>query len=140
MSDDEPITLYPFRLRNPLTGKWHLARWKASAEEIAAQNGEWIIDGDPVVYRTLGATSNFQPWGRRPAPSPSVEMHPQRSSPPAIDPQERFLALTFLRRYVTYSTRRGQYGRADGAAALYRELVDRHERTVIHAAVEAPGA
>jgi hypothetical protein len=122
VNDDEPVTLYPFRLRNPLTGKWHLARWKASAEEIAAQNGEWIIDGPPVVYRSLGATSNFQPWRPRPAPSPSVEMHPQRSSPPAIDPMERFLTLTFLRRYVTYCTRRRQHDRAQGAAILHREL------------------
>jgi hypothetical protein len=117
VSEDEPVTLYPFRLRNPVTGKWHLARWKATAEEIAEQGG--VIDGSPVTYRSRGATSNFQPFGPRRVESSRLEMHPQRGLP-GIDAMERFLAVTFLRRYVTYCTRRRQYGKAQGAAELWR--------------------
>ena len=34
MSDDEPIARYPFRLRDPLSGKWYRTRWKTSLADI----------------------------------------------------------------------------------------------------------
>jgi hypothetical protein len=49
-------------------------------------------------------------------------IHPQREMPPAIDKVERFLALVFLRRHVTYCMRRRQYAQAQGAAKLHREI------------------
>jgi hypothetical protein len=126
MADHAPIVVYPFRKRDPLTGKWYRARWKASAELIAEHAGEWIVDGPPEVYQALGPTSGFQrarPYvaGRFDA---GLQLDPQRAEPPAIDARERFLARLFLRRYVTYCTRRAQHARAAGAATLWRELLD----------------
>jgi hypothetical protein len=121
MSADKPTILFPFHLRDPLTGKWHRARWKASAEEIAEHNGEWIVDGPPEVYGALGLTSDFMRW--KPPPEPvRLLMHPQREMPPAIDKLERFLALLFLRRYVTHCARRRRFAQAQGAAKLHREI------------------
>jgi hypothetical protein len=120
MSDDQPLTLYAFRLRNSVTGKWHRARWKATAEEIAAQGDEWVIEGEPVTYSKLGA--HFQPWQPRTALPANAVLHPQRSPATPLDPLERFLALTFLRRHVTYCTRRRRFSAAQGAAMLHREL------------------
>ena len=112
MSDDEPTVLYAFRKRDPLTGKWYRARWKASLVDIESCGG--VIDGPPETYRQLGTTSNFQAQ-RPPAPRDDPQqMHPQRESPPAIDQLER--------RYATYCVRRRRYAQAQGAAALWREL------------------
>jgi len=123
VSDDQPTILYPFRKRDPLTGKWYRARYKASAAEIAEHDGEWIVDGAPEVYRALGSTSGFRPW-QDPPPPAQLLMHPQRELPPAIDALERFLALTFLRRHVTYCVRRRLFAQGQGAATLHRELRD----------------
>jgi hypothetical protein len=121
VSDDKPTVLYPFRKRDPLTGKWHRARWKVSAEEIAKHNGEWIIDGAPETYGCLGLTSDF--ILHKPSPEPvRLLMHPQREMPPAIDKLERFLALVFLRRYITFCIRRRRFAQAQGAARLHREI------------------
>jgi hypothetical protein len=127
VSDDKPTILYPFRLRDSLTGKWRRARWKASAQEIAEHNGEWVIDGPAEVYGALGLTSDFMPRQAPPEPVRLV-MHPQREMPPAIDKLERFLALVFLRRHVTYCIRRRQFAQAQGAAALWREMGADDER------------
>jgi len=40
MSEDERNVRYPFRKRDPLTGKWYRARWKASLAEIESHAGE----------------------------------------------------------------------------------------------------
>ena len=124
MSSGQPTILYPFRKRDPITGKWYRARYKVSAEEIAQHNGEWIVDGPPEVHRALGPTSGFHPW-RRPQETSPLLIHPQREAPPAIDSLERFLALTFLRRYITYCVRRRRFARMQGAARLHRELAQR---------------
>ena len=122
MSDDKPVVLYPFRKRDSLTGKWYRARWKASLAEIEAHRGEWVIDGAPETYRTLGATSNFQVEHPPVLRDDRPQIHPQRASPPAINAMERFLACVFLRRYATYCVRRRRYAQAQGAAALHWEL------------------
>jgi hypothetical protein len=121
MSDDESAILYPFRKRDPLTGKWYRARWKASLADIERCGG--MVDGEPEVRRPLGPMAGFHPY--RDPPSRHVEplqMHPQRERPPAIDQLEHFLACAFLRRYATYCVRRKRYAQAQGAAALWREL------------------
>src|SRR5260221_14711972 len=114
MSDDEPIVLYPFRLRDPLSGKWYRARWKASLEEIESHAGEWVGDGDPDVYRSFYKAGPDAEHMQSPR-SPTLP-------PPAADEIERFLACVFLRRYVTYCVRRKRYAQAQGAAGLWREL------------------
>ena len=120
-SDNVPIILYPFRRRDPLSGKWYRARYKVSEEQLAQHEGEWIVDGPPEVHRSLGPTSGFQP--RPPPPGPvRLLLHPQREMPPAIDKLERFLALTFLRRHVTYCVRRRRFAQAQAAAKLHREI------------------
>ena len=53
--------LYPFRARDPLTGKWYWARHKAEQHEIAARYAEWEIIGPPEFRRPAGTT--FSPWG-----------------------------------------------------------------------------
>jgi hypothetical protein len=51
MSDDKPVVLYPFRLRDVLTGKWYRARWNASLEDIEARGG--VVDGRPRPIASL---------------------------------------------------------------------------------------
>ena len=120
MSERKPTVLYPFKKRDSRTGKWHRARWKASAEEIAEHHGDWIVDGPPEIYGALGKTSDFM---QKPPPNPvRLLMHPQRDMPPAIDKLERFLALMFLRRHITYCARRRLFSQAQGAAKLHREI------------------
>lgn len=115
-----PVVIYPFRKRDPITGKWYRARWKASLEEIARLGG--VVDGPPDVREHLGATSGFQVH-RPPDPrDDELELHPQRAHPPAIDASERYLAALFLRRYATYCTRRRRFAQAQGAAMLFAEL------------------
>jgi hypothetical protein len=121
MSDRKPTILYPFRKRDSRTGKWHRARWRASAEEIAEHKGDWIVDGPPETYGALGKTSDFLLLAPPPKPV-RLLMHPQREMPPAIDTLERFLALMFLRRHVTYCMRSRLFSQAQGAAKLHREI------------------
>ena len=44
-----PIELFPFRYRDPLSGKWKRARYVATREEIAARHTEWEIIGPPEI-------------------------------------------------------------------------------------------
>jgi len=43
------LELFPFRYRNPTTGKWIRARYVAERHEIAARDapGDWDIIGPP---------------------------------------------------------------------------------------------
>ena len=43
------IELFPFRLRDPLTGKWYKARWKATAADITKRGGEIVGPGEARV-------------------------------------------------------------------------------------------
>jgi len=49
-------------------------------------------------------------------------MQPQLATPAAIDRLKSFLVGAFLRRYVTYSARRGRYAQINGAARLLATL------------------
>ena len=54
------LFLFPFRARDPLTGKWYRARYKAERHEIAARYAEWEIIGPPEIRQPTGAS--FNPW------------------------------------------------------------------------------
>jgi hypothetical protein len=135
-----PLTLYPFRYRNPVTGKWVRARYVAEPREIAERYAEWEITG-PAEIRSRGNSGSFNPYRKPPAdhlppveePPPEPES-PEREPPdneppeppieeppieePPIDAVEAFLVRLFLRRYVTYCARRRLFDRAARAAML----------------------
>ena len=52
--------LFPFRFRDPLTGRWIRARYKATREEIAARYTDAEIIGPAEIRRAEGA--GFAPW------------------------------------------------------------------------------
>jgi hypothetical protein len=56
----EPLTLYPFRFRDSVSGKWVRARYRAERSEIAARYTEWEITGAAEVRERGGAA--FSPW------------------------------------------------------------------------------
>src|SRR5262245_23941455 len=111
-----PKQLYPFRYRDPLTGKWVKARYIAERHEIAARYKEWEIIGAPEIREPV-STGYFRPYPSRvAAPVSNVERAPM------LDGVERFLALVFLRRYVTYCARRRRFAQMEGAAKLARAI------------------
>ena len=120
------VELFPFRYRDPLTGRWVKARYRATPEEIAARHTEWEITGPAEMRSPIG--SAFNPYRvvphaelkRLEEPTPQINPHLER--PPAINAGECFLTALFLRRYVTYCARRRRYAQMQGAASLYREI------------------
>lgn len=56
----EPLTLYPFRFRNPVSGKRVRARYVAERREIAARYAEWDITEAPAIRARGGAA--FSQW------------------------------------------------------------------------------
>jgi len=52
------LQLFPFRYRNPVTGKWVRARYVASREEIAKGNVEWEII-DPPEFRDVDLDARY---------------------------------------------------------------------------------
>jgi hypothetical protein len=122
VSDKHEIHLYSFRKRDPLTGKWYRARYKATEDEIAEVGG--IIDGPAEVRYVSGLAGGgyFRPYSAplpqrlKAAPLDNVQMRP------TLDAVERSLAFAFLRRLATYYTRRGRFAQAQGAAGLWHDL------------------
>jgi hypothetical protein len=86
------VELFPFRYRDPLTGRWVKARYKATPEEIAARFVEWEITGPAEVRLPIGGA--FNPYRvvphtevkRSEEPAPQINPHLER--PPAIDMSE----------------------------------------------------
>src|SRR5678815_5645810 len=116
------LELFAFRYRDPRTGIWMRARYRAARDEIAARYSEWEIVGagemrdvDPGARYFTPHTSSLDAALRR-----YNERPPELA--PAIDAAEAFLIAVFLRRYVTYCARRGRYAAMNGAARLYAEL------------------
>ena len=105
------IELYPFRFRDPRTGKWVRARYKASLDEIRARYDRWQTIGPPEIREPV---MMFTPFGERTEP-------PLKLSP-TLDEAERFLAQVFLRRYITWCARSRRFAQMQGAAQLYREI------------------
>jgi hypothetical protein len=116
------LELYPFRFKDPVTGKWVRARYRATVRDIAGRYQTWEITG-PVV-RPASPSSGFDPfrklvahseWARLSEAPPDVEARP-------ADAVEIALVETFLRRYVTYCARRRRFAAMNGAAQLLRSL------------------
>jgi len=109
-----PKEVYPFRHRDPLTGKWVRARYLAERHEIAERYREWEITGPPELRGD--SSGSFNPWQANVAMPANLE----RARP--LRDGERYLTLLFLRRYVRYCARRRRYAQMEGAALLARRL------------------
>ena len=113
------MELFPFRFRDPLTGKWVRARYRASRAEITARHKEWEITGPPENRQALEPGRYFSPYRvAHPVPT-NVEQVP------CLAAGEQFLVLLFLRRYVTYCARRQWFARMQGAANLARAVASK---------------
>ena len=112
-----PIELYPFRFRDPRTGKWVRARYVATLAELKSRYREWEIIGPPET-RGDAPVQMFQPEPSRMSSRPA-EAGPDLA--PAIDATEQFLLRVFLRRYVTYLARRQRWKQMQGAVRLFAD-------------------
>jgi len=121
------LRLYPFKYRDPISGTWTRARYKATLEDIRAGYAEWMIDGEPEIHGSVQSMFNLLPrWtdGAVTRPSSSnVEMQPHRGDPPGLDQVERVLVACFLRRYVTWCARSRRFAAMQGAAALLADVL-----------------
>jgi hypothetical protein len=123
------LELYPFRYRDPATGRWVRARYRATQQEIARRHAEYEITGPPEIREIGEGTRYFNPHFklmtntelRRFSELPP-ELQPHLATPPGIDAVEASLVRLFLRRYVTYCARRRRYGAMNGAARLFAEV------------------
>ncbi len=119
------LELYAFRYRDPRTGKWICARYRAERHEIAARYAEWEIIGPPEI-RDVNPDARYFTSHRPFKQMMDVEMRRYNESAPelqpAIDVAEAFLLRAFLRRYVTYCARRRRFAAMNGAARLFAEI------------------
>jgi len=126
------LELFPFRYRDPRTGKWVRARYRAERQEIAARYAEYEIVGQAEIREIDPDERRFCPHSAEPAARPcsesalDIRARP-RPDVPALDPgslcaSERFLLLVFLRRYVTWCARNRRFAAMGGAARLHDAL------------------
>jgi len=108
------LELFAFRYRDPRTGKWVRARYRAEREEIAARYTEWEIIGSAEIRDVDPDASYFAPHATL------LEMPPDLQ--PAVDTLEASLLSVFLRWCITYCARRRRYAAMNGAAELYTNL------------------
>ena len=82
---NSPLLRYPFRFRDPLTGKWIRARYLAQRHVIAERYVEWETTGTPEIRRDVGGS--FNPF-RNPASHlpPVEEPPPDPNAPPPSPP------------------------------------------------------
>jgi hypothetical protein len=113
------LELFAFRYRDPQTGKWVLARYRADWDQIAARYAEWEIVGPAEIRDVDPDARYFTPHKPLPNPALSRSSEPPLELQPVIDAVEAFLLRVFLRRYVTYCARRGKYAAMNGAAGLF---------------------
>jgi len=117
------LKLFPFRYRDPRTGKWVRARYLAELHEIKARHAEFEIIG-PAELRDVDPDARY--FSPNFNAMMNAEMRRFRERPPeivpAIDGLEAYLVRTFLRRYVTYCARRGRFAAMNGAARLYADV------------------
>ena len=121
------VDLYPFRFRDPVTGRWVRARYRAARDEIERRYVEYEIIGRAEVRAGDPDTPRFTPHREQTmevAQQDAVvaEFQPHLGELPAIDATEIGLLQLFLRRYVTYCARRGRYAAMNGAVRLFAEL------------------
>ncbi len=116
------LELFPFRFRDPVTGKWVRARYVAERQEIAARYVEWEIIG-PAEIRDVNPEARYFTPHKSPLDA-ELRRYSERAPEleQAIDAAEAFLLAVFLRRYVTYCARRGRYAAMNGAARLFVRL------------------
>ena len=116
------LELFAFRYRDPRTGKWVRARYRAEREEIAARYAEWEIIGSAEIRDVDPDVRPFTP--HKALLDAELRRYSERPPElqPAIDAAEAFLLALFLRRYVTYCARRRRYAAMNGAARLYANL------------------
>jgi hypothetical protein len=82
-----PLLLYPFRHRDPRTGKWVRARYKAKRDVIAERYAEWEITGPPEVRSGAGAAM-FSPSSKLPPRDHLPVEEPPDEPPPETPPDE----------------------------------------------------
>ena len=114
--------LYPFRYKDPVTGKWVRARYRATPADIAARYATWEITGPASM--PAAPSMGFSPY-RKVVPHAEltrISEPPLQMDAPVHDPLERALVVAFLRRYMTYCARRGRYAQMNGAARLLRTV------------------
>jgi hypothetical protein len=114
--------LYPFRYKDPMTGKWVRARYRATLADIAARYATWEVTGPASV--PSGRSIGFDPY-RKVVPHAqwvSLTEPPLQLDPALHDALETALLQVFLRRYVTYCARCGRYAQMNGAARLLRAV------------------
>ena len=59
------LELYPFRFRDPLTGRWIRARHKMQVPELQRHYGEWEITGEPEIrHITYTSVQPFNPFAQ----------------------------------------------------------------------------
>ena len=58
------LELFAFRYRDPRTGKWIRARYRAERQEIAARYDEWEITGPAEIREVSSADRYFTPHER----------------------------------------------------------------------------
>jgi hypothetical protein len=121
------LRLYPFKYRDPVSGTWIKARYKATLNDIATRYAEWMIAGEPEVRGNI-PSSSFNPYrwtdGAVTHPrGPDVEVLPSaRGVHLEFDSVEAFLVGVFLRRYVRYCARQRRFAAMQGAADLLRRV------------------
>lgn len=117
------LELFPFRYRDPRTGKWVRARYLAERHEIAARYAEFELIEPPEIRDVNPDARYFAPQFNA---MMSAELRRFRERPPELQPSidglEAFLVRTFLRRYVTYCARRRRFAEMEGAARLFAEV------------------
>jgi hypothetical protein len=123
------VELFLFRYRDPVTGKWVRARYRAERREIERRHAEYEIIGPPEMRDGDPDAPRFTPHVRQSAAEgvqcrdmSVTELQPHLAKPPAIDIAEIGLLQLFLRRYVTYCARRGRFAAMNGAVRLLVEL------------------
>ena len=117
------LELFPFRYKDPRTGKWIRARYVAELHEIKQRHAEFEIIGPPEFRDVDPEARYFAPHFNA---MMDAEMRRFRERPPelqpAIDALESFLLQVFLRRYITYCARRRRFAAMNGAARLYSDV------------------
>ena len=121
------LELFLFRYRDPRTGKWIRARYRAERHDRGAVRGIRDRRGaGGSRHRSLPAALQ-SPRRRGRVRASSDEAQQRRAAqaiPPVVEPcslrgVERVLLLVFLRRYVTYCARRRRFAAMNGAARLH---------------------
>lgn len=116
-----PLELFPFRFRDPASGKWLRARYVATLADVSSRYREWEIIG-PTEIRGGEPAKMFTPH------RPMVGVADVSADvAQTIDSIERDLLRVFLRRYVTCARRR-RWAQLQGGR-FYMPNVERSRRS-----------